>query len=738
MKLRSITAALVVLFALGAVVATGAVLGTAGSPTENLFNGEPDVEFGATDGTNGNYVVSDDDGELRIDLTDPGVNAEAYTTVDRVFYLHNQDTQDVLVWVTHDGGERVSMASDEGGRPIEGEENAVTLAPGERVVVNVGLDSRGIEEGDRLLTSVTIHTGYELEEEVGDGNDTDENASDGGGGVGGGGGGGGGVGVPDEETPETTPDEEGEQGEPDEEGEQPEDDAPGEDVIDSETGVEVEFEGEPEGEDGTTDADDGGEGSDADAGVTVRELSSEDLDAIDTTARDDDPRAVISTAEDEDGDGVDDDESGGAGSDDASGSTGGDAIDLEDGTIVTNVGEPARLSGERSTISVTSGVTEQDRIVRAVDIEPSENRRDRPATVRLRVDRDRFGDADPSGATLGHRTETGWELLDTTVTETTEDYVVVSARTRSFSPFAVFVDPDVTYQWTLPDGTTRNGRTLEYTFAEPGQYDVGLTVRDALGRESSTTRTVIANDVPTAEVSAEYDRAAEVATLTADVENEVGDATVTWTFADGTTRTGETVTHPLEPGEHVVDVRVADEYGAATETTERVAVATGWSVVSELSALGIGSTIVWQTLLSLAALGLIVAAYRYVPWGRVVPEGRGPRITVLEDPRMSPETNRFEIGALTVVDPQVALDTISIAIVDEEGVEVVRKRLEIVGDREYAAENEAIVVPPGTDLDPEGNYRIRVTARNVRDRTGSLEGSSVRIVSTLTDPVPAV
>ncbi|SDY98194.1 hypothetical protein, partial [Halopenitus persicus] len=80
MKLRSITAALVVLFALGAVVATGAVLGTAGSPTENLFNGEPDVEFGATNGTNGNYVVSDDDGELRIDLTDPGVNAEAYTT----------------------------------------------------------------------------------------------------------------------------------------------------------------------------------------------------------------------------------------------------------------------------------------------------------------------------------------------------------------------------------------------------------------------------------------------------------------------------------------------------------------------------------------------------------------------------------------------------------------------------------------------------------------------------------
>ncbi|SEH39666.1 PGF-pre-PGF domain-containing protein [Halopenitus malekzadehii] len=727
MKLRSITAAVVVLFALGAIVATGAVLGTAGSPTENLFNGEPDVEFGATNGTNGNYVVSDDDGELRIDLTDPGVNAEAYTTVDRIFYLHNQDTQEVLVWVTHDGGERVSMTSDEGGAPIEGEENAVTLAPGERVVVNVGLDSQGIEEGDRLLTSVTIHTGYELEEEVGDGNDTDENASDGGPGTpgsGGGGGGGGGVGVPGEETPETTPDEESEQGEPGEEGEQPEGDAPGEDVIDSETGVEVEFEGEPD-EDGTADAD-GGEGSDA--GITVRELSNEDLDAIDATARDGNPRAVISTAEDEDGDGVNDESDGSEG----------DAIDLAEGTIVTTVGEPTRLSGERSTISVSSGVTEQDRIVRAVDIEPPENRRNQPATVRLRVDRDRFGDADPSGATLGHRTENGWELLDTTVTETNENYVVVSARTRSFSPFAVFVNPDVTYQWTLPDGTTQSGRVLEYTFAEPGQYDVGLTVRDALGRESTATRTVIANDVPTAEVSAEYDRAAEMATLTADVTNEVGDATVTWTFADGTTKTGETITHPLEPGEHVVDVRVADEYGAATETTERIAVATGWSVVSELSALGIGSTILWQTLLSLTALGLIVAAYRYVPWGRAVPEGRGPRITTFEDPRVSLETNRFAIGSLSVIDPQVALDTVTITVVDGDGDEVVRKRLEIVGDREYETTDETIVVPPGTALDSDESYRIRVTARNVRDRTGTHNGTSVRVVEALTNPVPSV
>ncbi|WP_280538211.1 PKD domain-containing protein, partial [Halopenitus sp. POP-27] len=533
-------------------------------------------------------------------------------------------------------------------------------------------------------------------------------------------------GVPDEDPTETAPDENGEQTEPDEEGEgESEADAPGEDVIDSETGVAVEF--EDESDDTTGEGDEGSE-SDADTGVTVRELSNEDLDAIDATARDGNPRAVISTAEDEDGDGVDDESDGSEG----------DAIDLEKGTIVTNAGEPTELSGERSTISASSGIAEQDRIVRAVDIDPSDGRRDRPATVRLRVDRDQFGDADPSGATLGHRTENGWELLDTTVTETTEDAVVVEARTRGFSPFAVFVDPDVTYEWTLPDGTTRSGRTLEYTFAEPGQYDVGLTVRDALGRESSTTRTVIANDVPTAEVSAEYDRAAEMATLTADVENEVGDATVTWTFADGTTKTGETVTQSLAPGEHVVDVRVADEYGAATETTERIAVATGWSVFSELSALGIGSTLIWQTLLSLTALGLIVAAYRYVPWGRVVPEGRGPRITTFEDPRVSLETNRFAIGSLSVIDPQVALDTVTIAVVDGDGDEVVRKRLEIVGDREYETTDETIVVPPGTALEPDESYRIRVTARNVRDRTGTHKGTSVRVVEALTNPVPSV
>ncbi|WP_280536658.1 hypothetical protein, partial [Halopenitus sp. POP-27] len=221
MNTRTITAALAVVLAIGAVVATGAVLGTAGSPTETLFNGEPDVEFGATNGTNGNYVLSDDDGELRIDLTDPGVNAESYTTVDRIFYLHNQDTQDVLVWVTHDGGGTVSMTSAEGGGSIEGEENAIELTPGERVVVDVGLDSRGIDEGDQLLTSVTIHTGYELEDDIEDGNETDDNETDDGpgtpapgdgeddeDGVGGGGGGGGsgGVGgVPDEDPTEAAP-----------------------------------------------------------------------------------------------------------------------------------------------------------------------------------------------------------------------------------------------------------------------------------------------------------------------------------------------------------------------------------------------------------------------------------------------------------------------------------------------------------------------------------------------------
>ena len=56
------------------------------------------------DGPNGDYVVGADDGTMALDLTGSndqvdgdGVNAEAVTTIDNVFEIANQGTQDVCV-----------------------------------------------------------------------------------------------------------------------------------------------------------------------------------------------------------------------------------------------------------------------------------------------------------------------------------------------------------------------------------------------------------------------------------------------------------------------------------------------------------------------------------------------------------------------------------------------------------------------------------------------------------------
>jgi len=49
----------------------------------------------------------------------------------------------------------------------------------------------------------------------------------------------------------------------------------------------------------------------------------------------------------------------------------------------------------------------------------------------------------------------------------------------------------VSYAWDLPFSGPASGRTITATFAEPGKYEVRLTVEDTRGRTDSTTQDVI-------------------------------------------------------------------------------------------------------------------------------------------------------------------------------------------------------------------------------------------------------
>lgn len=58
-------------------------------------------------------------------------------------------------------------------------------------------------------------------------------------------------------------------------------------------------------------------------------------------------------------------------------------------------------------------------------------------------------------------------------------------------------DPDgsvVTHQWTFGDGVSATGPTVQHTYAQPGEYQVGLTVTDDLGATGTVTKPVVVTD----------------------------------------------------------------------------------------------------------------------------------------------------------------------------------------------------------------------------------------------------
>ena len=244
---------------------------------------------------------------------------------------------------------------------------------------------------------------------------------------------------------------------------------------------------------------------------------------------------------------------------------------------LTAVGETVSLSGSRSVVDTAYAVDSQRRLVKLTDVPVPEEREEAPATVRFRVAADRLDDSNLSKARIGRRTDGGWQLLPTTLEGREDGELIFRARTPGFSIFGVFADNEATYTWETGNRTIE-GETADFNFTEPGLHRVNLTIRDSFGRSNTTTYRVIANDRP----SVEIERPAEIApdesvTLRANVTDAVGNATITWTFADGSTAVGQTVERSFGRGEHVVAVTVEDEYGAtgAAETTLAVGVDPG-------------------------------------------------------------------------------------------------------------------------------------------------------------------
>ena len=133
------------------------------------------------------------------------------------------------------------------------------------------------------------------------------------------------------------------------------------------------------------------------------------------------------------------------------------------------------------------------------------------------------------------------------------------------------VDPDGTiarYVWEFGDGTTGEGAALTHVYRKSGDYKVRLTVTDDSGTErnsASDMLRVLVNQAPIADAGRDQIAApgpgADLLRLRLARPGR-RHRRVPWDFKDGTTATGERVTHRFEqPGTYEVQLTVRDDTG---------------------------------------------------------------------------------------------------------------------------------------------------------------------------------
>jgi hypothetical protein len=293
---------------------------------------------------------------------------------------------------------------------------------------------------------------------------------------------------------------------------------------------------------------------------------------------------------------------------------------------------------------------------------------------------------------------------------------VYEAETSSFSPFAVFDGPNVEYEWTLPDGSTVEGPDVRSSFAEPGFYNVTLTVTDALGNTDTAEYRILVNDEP--DVTIETDGpvvAGQQTTLRANVTDEVGNVTVTWQLPNGREVEGRTVNHTFTNGTFDVSATAEDEFGKTA--TARTTIATDSESLLVVSA---GSFPLLTLLLSTGFLVLVAAMLLWLrrfglpalPKWITIPtrDGKHPQITAFEDPSWDPRRGRFEIGQLRVEDVKEDLETVEIGIQTSDGTEVARKTIDFNGTDGYEVSSLLISSASSEYVDPTRKYDARIRA----------------------------
>lgn len=268
-------------------------------------------------------------------------------------------------------------------------------------------------------------------------------------------------------------------------------------------------------------------------------------------------------------------------------------------------GELVVLSGTETVVDSPGAIYPDGEAVAVYDVTGPRRLANASATIWLAGNRSRFGSVDPSEARVARQLPEGWHLLETKLVHANATHVVVQARTPGIARFAVLPRNELGYRWSIDERGQFRSEDVAVRFDDPGIYTARLAVTDGLGRRNETAYRLLVNDRPAVRVEAPEDvEPGEPVTLRSVVTDKYGETTVVWRFDDGSVVRGRTVNRSFEAGEHVVRVRVEDEFGANSTVETRV-VAGARNPALEVVEFALGAE---GRLALLALVGLVVVA----------------------------------------------------------------------------------------------------------------------------------